>query len=146
MTAGLSAAVPEEFAGGEDAWTNLTSLHPGDRVGIIQSDKKRVEGRFASFTDTSISITGDQPMTIEKDKVVRVYRHGGWSRTKRTLVGLAIGAGAGIVMDATLAVRLTNEGSDLSKGVFTAVGAGVGAGIGAATGNGYKTIYRRSKL
>ena len=62
------------LAADNSAWTNLSTLKPGTRIGIIQSDMKRVEGFFEGFTESGISVRTDRDVTLRKEEVVRVYR------------------------------------------------------------------------
>jgi hypothetical protein len=48
------------LAAKHDDWTNLNSLKPGDKVGIIQSNQKRIKGVFQAATETSISIRSNR--------------------------------------------------------------------------------------
>lgn len=137
-------AVPA-FAWDDRTWDNLATLKPGDRIGAIQSDLKRVEGRFAGFSDSGISIRGDQMATVAKEKVVRVYRRPRTRRSLRVVIGAAIGTGAGVLLNQTAGTRFRNEGQDVPSGAWIAGAAGIGAGIGALSGGGYRTVYQRSK-
>lgn len=134
------------FAADTQNWANLESLRVGDRIGIIQSDLKRVEGQYQGSTDAGLTIHTDQNVTLPKDSVVRVYRRPHLSRKKRVLLGAAIGAGAGGAVGGGLANASNNEGFfgyNGAVGVTIGGGAGVGAAIGAATGGGYHTVYQR---
>ncbi len=132
------------LAGDAGQWTNLRELRPGQRIGIVQSDLKRVEGRSEAFTDSGISVRVDREIVVTKENVVRVYRRPRAGRGIRALIGAAIGAIAGIVLTATVGDRFRNEGRDAPAGLWIGGGAGLGAGIGALTGGGYKTIYQRA--
>jgi hypothetical protein len=134
------------FAADTQNWANLESLRIGDRIGIIQSDLKRVEGQYQGSTDAGLTIHADQNVTLAKDSVVRVYRRPHLSRKKRVLLGAAIGAAAGGAVGGGLANASNNEGFfgyNGAVGVTIGGGAGVGAAIGAATGGGYHTVYQR---
>jgi len=124
-------------------WTSLKSLRKGDRVGVIQSNQKRVEGLFESVTDSRITLQADREISIEKSDVVRVYQPARHGRLFGTVLGAAIGVAAGGVLDGTVGQRFRNEGDSPAKGLLTAGGAGVGAGIGAAATGHYRTLYRQ---
>lgn len=136
------------FAGAlcaEDAgqWSNVQTLRKGDRIGIIQANQKRVEGRFESATDSRITLQADREISLEKSEVVRVYKPARHGRVFGAVLGGAIGLAAGGVMDGTVGQRFRNEGDSPAKGLVTAGGAAIGVGIGAASTGGYHTVYRR---
>ncbi len=126
-------------------WSSVQALRKGDRVGVIQADQKRVEGRFESATESRITLQGDQMVSVEKMDVVRVYRPAKHGRAFGAILGGAIGVAGGAVVDGTFGQYLRNEGHGPSAGVITAIGGGAGAGIGAAVTGGYKTVYRKAK-
>jgi hypothetical protein len=138
----MLALVASAWAADEGNWNNLAQLKRGDRIGVIGSDMKRTEGRFVSFEEGGLSIETDQPVTIAKDRVVRVYRRARTNRVWRTAIGAGIGVAAGAVLNATIGERFRNEGQDVA-GALIASGAGVGAGLGALSGGGNVTVYRR---
>lgn len=127
---------------GAQDWSGVQALRKGDRIGVIQANQKRVEGRFESATDSRITLEG---ISLEKAEVVRVYRPARRRRLFGAVVGGAIGVACGGIMDGTLGQRFRNEGDSPAKGVLTAAGAGVGVGIGVAVTGGYRTVYRRAK-
>ncbi len=143
VLAGTFVALPA-MAADSSQWTSLESLRPGDRVGVIQANQKRIEGRFQSVSNSQITLDTGGSVSIAKADVVRVYRRG-LSRRKKILIGAAAGLAAGAIIAAGLAQGSNHEGF-FSYGGSTALsvagGAGAGAGIGALTGSGYKTIYR----
>lgn len=133
------------LAQGDQSWDNLRTLKPGERIGIVQSDLKRLEGRFAGFSDSGISIRIDQTATVAKSDVIRVYRRPRTRRGLRAVIGAAIGVAAGAVLTRTAGDRFRNEGQNVTAGVWIAGAAGIGAGIGALSGGGYRTVYQLSK-
>ena len=141
----LLAAAQIGFAQDSSQWSSVLSLRKGDRIGVIQADRKRVEGRFDSATDARITIQADQPITLEKTEVVRVYRPARHGRVFGAVIGAAIGVAAGGVTDGTLGQYFRNETGGTAPGVITAVGGAAGAGIGAAVTGGYRTVYQRPK-
>src|SRR4051812_45346795 len=127
----------------ESQWSALTTLKPGARIGIIQADLKRIEGRFENFTDSTLTLRADREIIVPKESVVRVYRRPRTRRSIRAVAGGAIGAIAGAVLTGTVGDRFRNEGQDVPAGAWIAGGAAIGAGVGALTGGGYRTVYRR---
>src|SRR5262245_33056568 len=71
-------------------WSNVRSIPPGTKIGVIKSDLKRVEGELTTVTDSAITLRADQSRTINRDSVVRVYRRSTVNRKKRILIGAAI--------------------------------------------------------
>jgi hypothetical protein len=141
----LAAAFPITALAGDHAqWDNLRELRRGQRIGVVQSDLTRVEGRFEAFTGSAVSLRADREIVVAKENVLRVYRRPRVTRGIRAVIGCAIGIVAGIVLTGTVGDRYRNEGLDVPAGWWVAGGAGVGAAVGALTGGGYKTIYQRS--
>lgn len=139
----LAAAAPVGFAQGTNQWSSVQLLRKGDRVGVIQSNQKRVEGRFEGATDARITLQADQQVTLERADVVRVYRPARHGRVFGAVLGGAIGVAAGAVVDGTLGQYFRNETGGAAKGIITAAGGAAGAGIGAAMTGGYRTVYQR---
>ncbi|MBY0502582.1 MAG: hypothetical protein K2X03_01645 [Bryobacteraceae bacterium] len=129
-------------------WTNVEALRHGDRIGVVQADQKRIEGRFDSANVSTLVLESQGLISIPQDRVIRVYKIG-MSRKKRMVIGGAVGLAAGAAVAATVSRRLNNEGffagSNGGAGTAAAVGggAGIGLAVGSFTGNGYKTIYQR---
>jgi hypothetical protein len=142
MTRFLLAAILTAGILGAQDWTGVQALRKGERIGVIQSNQKRVEGRFESATDSRITLEG---ISIEKTDVVRVYQPARHGRVFGAVVGGAIGVAVGGIVDGTAGQRFRNEGPNPPKGALTAIGAGVGAGLGVAATGGYRTVYRRAK-
>jgi hypothetical protein len=130
------------FAADTTQWSNLQTLRPGDRIGIIQSDQKRVEGRFTRVGASEITIDAGQEITLIQNRVVRVYRRPRLTRSKWVLVGAGLGLIAGAIINATAGERFRNEGGDITAGALLG-GAGVGAAIAALSGGADKTVYQR---
>jgi len=128
------------YAADNSDWKAVRELHKGDRVGLIQTDMKRVEGRFESASDDAITVDG---VTVTKDHVVRVYHRPLMNRAVRAVVFGAIGAAAGGAVDGTFGAYLRNESHGPDPGLITGLTAAAGAGVGAVSGGGYKTVYRR---
>lgn len=141
----LAAVLAAPAAGRDDAnWNNLRTLKSGQPIGIIQSDGKRTEGKFAGVSDSAISILTDQAVNLPKESVARVYRRPRLNRGLRTLIGAGIGVAVGAVLNGTIGQYLRNEAHGTSPAVWIGVSGGIGAGIGAASGGGQHTVYRRT--
>jgi hypothetical protein len=130
------------FAADTSQWSGIRELKKGDRVGVVQADMKRVEGRFDSATDDAVVVDG---VTLTKDRVVRVYRRPKLNRGVRAVIGAGIGLAGGAVVDGTFGQYLRNEGHGPDAGIITGLSGAAGAGVGAASGGGYKTVYQRVK-
>jgi hypothetical protein len=145
MAAFILTAVLTFPAFGDDnsSWSNLGGLNRRDRIGIILTDNRRIEGRFEGFTDADISLRSDQLFTLSKDRVLRVYRRPRMRRTLRMLIGVAAGGAVGAVLTATVGDRYRNEGQDVPAGLWIAGGAGIGAVVSAIIGSGDRTLYQR---
>ena len=131
------------FGGDSKLWSNLGVLEQGERIGVIQSDHKRIEGWFEGFSESTISLRTIQSLTLPKDNVVRVYRRPRTNRTLRALIGGGIGVLAGVLLTRTVGDRFRNEGQEVPAVAWITGAAAIGAGIGALTGGGYQTVYQR---
>jgi hypothetical protein len=137
----LAALAAPAFS--QDNWNSLRSLKPGQRIGVVQADGKRLQGTFASFSDAALSIRTDQVTAVPKDSVIRVYRRPRISRGWRVALGAGIGVAGGAVLNATIGQYLRNEAHGTSPAVWIGAGAAVGAGVGALSGGGEHIVYRR---
>ena len=137
------------------SWAKLKGLTPGQNIQIVDASLEKHAGTFLSVSDTSIAYneTAGQH-SIDKQDVRRVRvmetHHG-----HNTLVGLAVGAGAGAATGAGIGA-VTYKGCTqqsfcldfISRGGQTGIGAlagfAGGAAIGALTGalvRSHTTIY-----
>lgn len=123
-------------------WEAVNAIAAGTRIEIVHGALKRSNGTMVSCTDTAVTIeTGAGTTVIPRSEVKRasVIRH---SRKKRTLVGMAIGAGAGA---AIMAIGAQAGDIDLRYDYLIGGGAVLGGAIGAGVGSlvgGPVTVYR----
>ena len=137
---GLLVAVTMLPAGAAEvnhSWEQLTqTLKPGKQVVVTRMDGKKAEGKLFSLTEESIIVARrklvstrpdkyeDESITVERGDVFRVRVAN--IRMRHTLIGMAIGAGVGVVWGAKL--------GDINRGLSVAIMGGLGTGIGAAAG------------
>jgi hypothetical protein len=127
-------------------WGNLVNLAHGDEIRIVAHGGPQ-RGTFQSVTDDAITVhfaTGDQTFARQRVDRVLVKRDG--RRGKHTLIGLAIGTGAGFALGAAADHPNNRHQFDplpnAGKAVGTTIGALVGTGIGALfPASGWMTIY-----
>ncbi len=136
---------PASWAGDSaDSWDNLKQLRVGQKIEVVDMNLKSLKGQFLSFSEEVISLqVGNDQAGVERSGVLRV-NSGRSKRGRNALIGLAIGAGAGLGVGAVLDRQATGEFKDFGVILGPPIGAGVGAGVGAAFG-GYRTIYRSEK-
>jgi hypothetical protein len=121
-TALLGAEVNRSWA------TLVATLKPGRTIVVLQHSRKQAEGKLLTLTGESITVqAGGQPLTIQRDEVFRVRVAG--IRMKRSLIGLGIGAAAGVAFGANLGSRRHGLSAVAFGGIFGGIGAAGGAAI-----------------
>jgi uncharacterized protein YcfJ len=137
---GISCASWAQAA--QPSWANLSALHTGQKIQIVNMNAKKHNGTFVSASDTAISYqetAGAQ--TIRKQDVRSVTLMENKHRLRNTLIGSAVGAGAGAGVGASV---WEDNGFLQGRGTGAAVGAVIGAAGGAVIGvllPGHKMIY-----
>lgn len=131
-------------------WKALYSLHPGEKIELIETGMKKHVGTFSTVTEEVIQLReGSNDIGIPKENVARVTVLDKSHRGRNALILGAAGAGAGAGIGAA-ASRCSNSNTSfnlcgIGRGVEVAIGAVVGlaggAGIGAAIPS-HPTIYR----
>ena len=134
----------------QNNWDNLKQLAPGEQIRIVLNDAKSYSGQFQSVSDDGIVLrVGKDSQTFERKNVLRVSTRGNTHRGRNALIGLAVGAGAGVVVGVAspeLGQGKCAQGSCInatSAALAGFVGAAVGTGLGAVlpTG-GWHDVYR----
>ncbi|MGH9865029.1 MAG: hypothetical protein ACRD4H_06410 [Candidatus Acidiferrales bacterium] len=138
----------------QSSWSNLSTLRAGQKIEVVETNLKKDTGTFAAVSDDGIRLnesTGEQ--TIPRASVMRVTLRQNKHRLRNTLIGAAVGTGAGAAIGAATyrapnpcqpGVFCLNLGS---RGEQAAIGAVLGLAGGAAVGAvlpSHPTIYRAS--
>jgi len=113
-------------------WSRLNTVTSGSKLAVKLKNGKTVEGKLSSVSDTVLSLSvKNKPVDVKREDVLSVYQVSKKSATKATLIGLAVGAGAGA------AIGLAGSNDDSFANLDHAVTAGLtvlGAGAGAVAG------------
>ena len=144
----LQEAQPSAEPGISD-WNNLQQLRAGQRIEVVDTNLKKYKGTFLSFSEEAISLrVGKDEVGVQREDVFRVSLRKKSKRLRNALIGLAIGAGAGVAA-AEISIRASEPGFFSERDfwqvpyvVLVSAGIAVGAGVGAAFPPGYQTIYR----
>jgi hypothetical protein len=140
----------EEPGSTRATWGNLTQLATGRQIRVVLNDARSYNGQFQSANDQQLVIrTGGGDQTFERRNILRVSSRGQSHRGRNALIGLAVCAGAGVIVG--LASPEFGQGKCAHGSCINAesaalagfVGAVAGAGLGAVlpTG-GWHDIYR----
>ncbi len=110
-----------------DNWDNLDKLKAGNKIKVMQTNLKVVEGKFVRVSDENLTLRIDQQeVVIPRDQVYRVTHT---SRGRNALIGLAVGGGLGAAMAGCCVEREGNYQAAMAGAL--AGDAAVGAAIGA---------------
>jgi len=109
-------------------WSQLSTVVSGTSLSVKTKDGKTVEGKLNKISDTALSLTvKNKPVDLKREDVQSICQLTKKSATKSTLIGLAVGGGAG------LRVGLAGRSNDGFEKIENAAAAGF-AVIGAAGG------------
>jgi hypothetical protein len=136
----------------QSSWENLNTLRPGQKIEVVETNLKKDTGTFAAVSDDAIRINeSGAEQSIPRGSVMRVTLRQNKHRLRNTLIGAAIGAGAGAVLGAAtdhpcsssqpFCVDVIGRGG--AAGIGAALGLIPGAVVGAIIPN-HPTIYRAS--
>jgi len=123
------------------AWANLETLKPGQKIQIVEINAKEHSGTFVSLSETAISFddaAGAQTVPRQDVRKIKINQN---KRLRNTLIGAGIGAGAGAGITAA---AWEPHGFLGGRGVGAAVGAIIGGLSGAVVGAvlpSHGTIY-----
>jgi|SRR5580693_879560 hypothetical protein len=141
--------------GDQASWTNLSTLHAGQRIQVVETNSKKHSGTFVSFSETAITYqetAGEQ--SIPKLNVRRVKLMENKHRLRNILIGGVVGAGVGAAIGAGVFHGCTPNppssqfpnciGASVTRGEGAAILAPVGFLAGAVVGAflpGRHTVY-----
>jgi hypothetical protein len=141
----LAAAHPPENTN----WNNLSQLAPGSEIKIVLGNKKSYQGKFQSLSDEAIVVRlGHGVRIFDRQNVLRVLTKGKSRRLRNTLIGAAVGAGAGLAFggaaDAEDFFHFSTTGQNYKIFIpsFAVVGAIVGAALPARR---WHKVYQRGR-
>jgi hypothetical protein len=120
--------------GSAGTWENLSALEPGQTIKIMATTSNTHKGTFLRVSPTSISVEEkDGEHTIERQdvRVVELPRRG--RRLRNTLIGGAIGVGAGAGIGAAVYRKCSPPPGDNLFGCLD-FGRSANAAVGAAFG------------
>ena len=112
------------------SWDNLSGLHSGQKIQVVDMHSKKHSGTFVSVSSTELSYqdsAGEQ--TIQKQEVRYVQLMKNKHRLRNTFIGGAVGAGAGAGIGAATSHPCSSQGLCIQP-----IGRGGVAGIGAVLG------------
>lgn len=102
----------------------------GQKIRVFFRNGQQQRARLVTLTQTElVAWTGNDSLTIQLSEVDRIERVTHYLRDG-TLAGLAVGAGAGLILD----WALRDQGEAPPAGTFAMALAGIGTGVGAAVG------------
>jgi hypothetical protein len=146
LAATLAATAAAQQAKPIANWANLNQLVTGAEIRVTLANGKTLRGFMQRVTPESLAInatTSQETLSRQEIRCVALKRPG--HRGRNTLIGLAIGTGAGLAVGAGVDAK-SGPGRmfpDLGKAVLSPLGALVGTVIGVAlpTG-GWRDVYR----
>jgi len=134
----------------KDSWDNVKQLKPGQQIRVVLNDAKSYTGQMGSVSDEGLVIrTGGGEQTVARQNILRVSSQGKSHRGRNALIGLAVGAGAGVVIGVAspeVGQGKCAQGSCINAEAPTLTGF-VGAAAGTALGavlptGGWHDVYR----
>ena len=121
---------PTNVATGD--WAVLKTVPTASKLVVKLKNGKTVSGKLSTVTDTTLSLTvKDKAVDLKREDVLSVHQVMGKSAKKATLIGMAVGAGAGAVVGVAGG---DDDGFIVSRSQAAAGLAVLGAGVGALTG------------
>ena len=125
---------------GPASWQNLNTLQAGQRIQVLERNKRKVSGTFLNVSEAAISVQDEAGSeAIQRQDVLTVKLMKNKHRLRNAFIGAGVGASVGAVIGGAV-----NNGF-ISRGVAAAVVAGVFAVPGAVVGAlvpDHSTVYK----
>jgi len=126
-----SVTLAQGTAAPNHEWSGLKTVTVGSKLVTKLRNGKTVEGKLTGVSDTALSLTvKGKPTDLNRDDIQSVYQTNRKSAKKATLIGMAVGGGAG----AAIGAAGSNNDAFVSHSAVTAGFAILGAGAGAVAG------------
>jgi hypothetical protein len=133
----------------QSSWTNLSALHAGQKIQVVEMNSKKHSGTFVIVSDTAITYqepTGERAIQHQNVRSVNLMKNN--HRLRNTLIGAGVGGGVGAGIGAATFSPCSSQsfciqpgGRGLPAGIGAVVGLVGGAVVGAFLPT-HKTIYR----
>ena len=142
----LSCSAPGQ--GGKGSWNDVKRLKAGSRVLVRTRTGAVVKGDMRLATDERLFIEVEtqsgvpQDVDFDRKDVTEVRSRGSRRNGRNTLIGVAVGLGAGIAIGA--GVDAAHKGGDdpgIGKFIFGMLGTTTGLAVGSAIPAGDKVVY-----
>ena len=138
--------VPLQAQTATNDWSRISSVASGSKLKVKLKSGKTVEGSLNSVSDSSISLaTKNTTQDIKRDDVQTVHRVVKKSALTATMIGMAVGAGAGAALGA-IGSASDDGGFDKLDHAVTAGLTVIGAIAGTVTGYFIGRSSRKKEL
>jgi hypothetical protein len=120
----------------QNNWALVQSIGQGQSIQVTTKAGKSVTGQVERVTESALQLkAGGKVQIIQASEVARVYVVRGRRMGKGTLIGVAVGGGAGVAVGAAIGSSDDWFGPGVWIGTMAAVGVLVGGLIGMAIGS-----------
>jgi hypothetical protein len=130
-------------------WANLAQLLGGKEIRVTMADAHSIRGEFQSAAaDSLVLSTANSSQTLSRATIVRISARGKSHRARNALIGIGVGAAAGLTTGAIADGSCPRNGcfivgKNFGKEVLTPMGALVGGLIGVLIPTGrWRDVYR----
>ena len=126
-----------------DGWDRVSSLAPGTKIEVLPQDRSQphIKGTLLSASPEALRVqarSGELAWQRSEIRIVKIEAPG--RRARNGLIGVAIGAAAGLAIGEAVCVYCRNEGHP----GFGIAGLAAGAGVGALAflPTPYQTVFK----